>query len=573
MSDPVDSVPPISGDRASPAHQASSDAAKPTADEAARAGWSQIGRPRRVASFIALSLGWLFALIGLIVLAVLWFDGSYMRDPSIHRMLTAPDMDAVSTSIGVMAGWGFTGIVAMLFGWIAYRASRRTRGQSLVIVGSLILLLAAVGSLRPSRAGRGFAAGTPEARRAGQDLVDMVNRIMPNDGSLPRDIGSGRASAAVHGDWAVLVSVMERYMGGVQRALVEFQTQTSALHLERLLAPERLDTPEELAESRAKVTSALGLIEEYSHAAPRLVREAIEAINASELTAATKQEMTRNFQQGVALSMPAFDLNLEYEREMFAEYDGILELFQSRQGMYKVESDQVLFDDPADAGTYNASIRRASAISDKQRSLQIAMEDAARVRMNEMKRTTGAGAAVTRTPIVPVRTGPTITLDAAGITINDKPVSLPISEASLHELLGGPPSRRMGEDESIRIWDSVGIVASSPGPSKGIDVILMRLNRHQRFEEYPENEFAGTITLAGTKVRPIDTPRSLNRILKDHAFQCVDDEDNAWEIEFPGFIVTMDSDADGLSEAISFRAPEPEDKHPAQEEQGRPPRF
>lgn len=501
---------------------------------------SQSGPPsgddrRALLRFALLSLGWLFLTLEIVGLGALWFGPGYRRDPIVQQMLTYPDIGSIGNAVSYMMGRAFCGVLAAIFGWVVYRMTRRSRGRVLIAIGLLTIPLAIAGNLRPSRA----------------------NIAMPG--------------TSVRSEWSVLYEVTREFVGELQRTAANYGARVINPQVHLALSPARVDAPEKLAKSREDVRGVLDEIDNYSRTLHDKANGSIEAIRQSDLSEEGKESSLRVAHEGVAITMPQIDGILACEREAFAEMDLILEFLQLRQGRYSVSNANIVFQDNSDSRTYNASIARYRALMTRAQGLRTSLQAQGRDFLNRLSRVARTGGPFARSEYPAPTRGPDIDLDVGGITINGKPVKLPISETALGEILGGPPSRRADDDQLVRVWDTLGIAASGSAGDQPLDVVLVQLNRHHSYEDWPNSAFTGTVTLSGERVRDIDTPRSLNRRLREPRFECVDETDETWEVVYPGFIVTMDSLADGLTEGLSFRAPG-ETANPA-EDAGRPPRF
>lgn len=506
-----------------------------TENTGAQSGPPPDEKRRPLLRFVLTLLGWLFATLELVGLGALWFGPAYRRDPIVQQMLTYPDIGSIGNAISYMMGWASCGILAAIFGWVVYRMTRRTRGRVLIAVGLLTVPLAVAGNLRPSRAGVALPGGS------------------------------------ARGEWSVLYEVTREFVGELQRTAANYGARVINPQVHLALAPARVDGPEKLAKSREDVSGVLNEIDNYSRTLHDKANGSIEAIRQSDLPAASKEASLRVAEEGLAIAMPRIDGILACEREAFAEMDSILEFLQLRQGRYSVSNAKLVFKDNTDSRTYNASITRYRSLMTKAQELRTSLQGQGRDFLNRLSQAAQTGGPFARSDYPAPTRGPEIALDAGGITLNGKPVKLPIGETALSEILGGPPSRRAGEDQLVRVWDTLGIAASGPAGDKPLDVVLIQLNRHHSYEDWPNSAFAGTLTLSGERVRDVDAPRSLNRRLREPRFECVDETDDTWEVVYPGFIVTMDSFANGLTEGLSFRAPD-KTANPAKDE-GRPPRF
>lgn len=490
---------------------------------------------RGLLRFVLISLGWLFLTLEIVGLGALWFGPGYRRDPIVQQMLTYPDIGSIGSAVSYMMGWAFCGILAAIFGWAVYRMTRRSRGRVLIAIGLSTVPLAIAGNLRPSRA----------------------NIAMPG--------------TSVRSEWSVLYEVTREFVRELQRTAANYGARVINPQVHLALSPARVDAPEKLAKSREDVRGVLDEIDNYSRTLHDKANGSLEAIKQSDLSEEGKETSLRVAHEGVEITMPQIDGILACEREAFGEMDSILEFLQLHQGRYSVSNEKLVFQDNSDLRTYEASIARYRALMIRAQGRRTAFQAQGRDFLNRLSRAAQTGGPFASSEYPAPTQGPDIVLDAGGITINGKPVKLPISETALGELLGSPPSRRAADDQLVRVWDTLGIAASGSASDRPLDVVLIQLNRHHSYEDWPNSAFAGTLTLSGERVRDIDTARSLNRRLREPRFECADETDDTWELVYPGFIVTMDSAADGLPEGFSFRMPD-EPAKPAEEE-GRPPRF
>lgn len=527
---------------------------------------------RRWGSSVPAAIGWVVFALALLAAIGQWVGPNHRRDSSIEAMIQHGDSNAIAGSIGFLVGSNLLGIVAAILGLTVFFLSKRTGGRSLVILSLVTIVINTAGQCRPSSeslSGTGFTTTTtPQAKQAVKDMSRMFDRAIPPPGEAPSVAPDAIASSTVHGELSHLVKVTQDLVAGMLEDANEYQSGVLALRLDSVLLPMRLDSAAEINDSKAKIASAQRLFSKYDAAVRARMKAAREGFASAPYTPSVRDGMVRNFDKGMATTMPQMEKVLSYEAEMYAELTVLLDFMLTQQGKFHQVGNQLKFDDEADAATYNASLTRYQAIAAKQIALRELMQEGARANADRFRRAGDTGVfddaptSATAGIAAPMR----IELNPDGASINGKAVAFPLTVAEMTAILG-PPSRTVAKVNSIRVWDTAGIYTYSKPGSQEVDSIAIAINRQHEYDFSPKNVCSGPIVLASIEVRDIDTPRSLNRRLKGIAFKNFDPWGLGWDIHFPTYSVGMSVDKGGLSDTITIRGPR------ADQDEGVKPKF
>lgn len=509
-------------------------------------------------SAIFATIGWVVSSIAMLAATGHWVSPHHRRDPAIETMIQHGDGDAIALGLAFLVGINILGIVGAILGVVVFFLNRRTNGLLLVSFCLTTIGISTAGQLRPnseSLAGTGFTTTTtPQAKQAVKDMSRMFDRAIPPPGEVPSVAPDAIASSNVHGELSHLVKVTQDLLAGMLADLNEYQNGVLALRLESVLLPMRLDSTAEINDSKAKIASAQALFNKYDAAVRARMTAARAGLASAPYAPSVRAGLLRNFDKGMATTMPQMEKVLLYEAEMYAELTALLDFMLTQQGKFNQVGNQLKFDDEADAATYNASLTRYQAIAAKQIALQALMEEGARANSERFRRAVDAGvfddmpAAATAVVAAPMR----IELNPDGAIINGRAVAFPLTVAEMTAILG-PPSRTVAIVNTIRVWDAVGIYTYSKPGSQEVDSIAIAINRQHEYDFSPKKVYGGPIILAFMEVRDIDTPRSLNRRLKGIAFKNFDPWGLLWDIHFPTYSVGMSVDKAGLSDTITVR--------------------
>lgn len=553
--EPVNSVEPEADNEPVPMAQATRMTLMPPSSDA-----SSNKSLRRWGSSVPAAIGWVVFALALLTAIGQWLNPNHRRDSAIEAIIQTGDGSSLASSIGFLLGSNMFGVVAAMLGFAVFLVSRRTAGRMLVVLSLVTIAVNVAGQCRPSSeslSGTGFTTTTtPQAKQAAKDMSRMFDRVIPTMGEAPSVRPEAIASSAAHGELSHLVKVTQELLAGMLADAKEYQSGVLSLRLDSVLLPMRLDSATEIKDSKAKITSAQRLFNEYDAAVRARMKDARDGFASAPYTPSVREGLVRSFDQGMATTMPQLERVLSYEAEMYVELTALLDFMLTQQGRFRQVGNQLLFDDEADAATYNASLSRYQAIAVKQISLRELMQEGARANADRLRRASETGVfddAATAPPpdiakIVPVSLSPD------GASINGKSVAFPLTVADITAVLG-PPSRVVAKINTIHVWDAVGIYTYSKPGRQEVDSIVLSINKQHEYEFSPKNVFSGPIYLASIEVRDIDTPRSLNRRLKGVAFTSLDPWSPVWDIHFPTYSVGMSVDNGGLSDTIIIQGP------------------
>lgn len=504
------------------------------------------------------AVGWVILALALLAAIFNWVDPYHQRDPAIEAMVQSGDSYAIAEGVAFLLGNSTFGIVAAIIGLMVFFIGRHSGGKALVAVSLVTIVINVAGQCRPSSAilsGTGFTT-TSQAKQAAKDMSRMFDRAIPPPGEAPFVLSDTIASLATHGELSHLVKVTEDLLAGMLADLNEYQTGTLALQLESVLLPTRLDSAAEINDSKAKLAAAQQLLDKYEAGVRARMKAARDDFATAPYAASLRERMMRNFDKGMATTMPHLERVLSYEEEMYSELTALLDFMLTQQGKFHQVGNQLKFDDEASAATYNASLTRYLAIAAKQTALRELMHEGAKANADRFRRSADTGVfdeAPMATPAGnerPVR----VELSPDGPSINGHVIAFPLEVSEVIALLG-PPSRTVAKANTIRVWDAAGVYTYSKPGSEEVDSIAIAINRQHEYDFSPKKLFSGAIFLASVEVRDIDTPRSLNRRLEGVAFKSFDQCGISWDIQFPTYSIGMSLDKGGLSDTIMIRIP------------------
>jgi hypothetical protein len=246
---------------------------------------------------------------------------------------------------------------------------------------------------------------------------------------------------------------------------------------------------------------------------------------------------------------------------MYDELTFLLDFMLARQGMFHQVGNQWKFDREADAATYNASFSRYRAIADKQLELREKVIERARANADRFRfaAETGFYDEGELVPLADESNDMRIDLLPDGCSINGQFLSFPVSIIKMSELLG-QPSRVVEKINTIRVWDDAGIYTYSKPGSQEVDSIDIALNRQNEYDFTPRNTFSGVIRLGTCEIRDIDTPRSLNRQLRDFAFTSLDPWGFSWNVDFSAYSILMTIDKGGMCDTLAIQGSSAKDE-------------
>lgn len=521
---------------------------------------SSDGSSRRWRFSVTAAVGWVVFAVASLAAIGPWVGPNHHRDLSIEAMMASRDSRAIAGSIGFLLGSNIFGVIAAMLGFVVFLGSKRTAGKSLVAFSLVTIAINVAGQCRPSShslSGTGLTnTTTPQAKQAVKDMSRMFEGAIPPPGEAPSVERSSIASTSAHGELSHLVKVTQDLVAGMLEDANEYQSGLLALRLDSILLPMRLDSASEINDSKAKIAAAQQLFYKYDAAVRVRMKAARDGFASAPYASNVREDMMREFDKGMATTLPQLEKVLSYEAEMYVELTVLLDFMLSQQGRFEQVGNQLKFSVETDAATYNASLTRYQAISAKQVALRELMQEGARANVNRLRQAADMGVfdETPTTPIADCTVGTRVELSADGPSINGKVVAFPLTIAEITKLLG-PPSRTVPKVNTIRVWDALGIYIYSKPGSPDVDSIAIAINKQRAYDFSPKCTCTGPIFLASVEVSDIDTPRSLNRRLSGVAFKSFDPWGFGWDIHFPTYSVGMLVDKGGLSDTITIRSP------------------
>lgn len=103
---------------------------------------------RESVTYVALRLGWIVTLLGVVWAIASWLQPVGRSHPSVASMMQVGDIRSVCEGIGYLVLFASGGLVGAVLGLIALRASRGKDGRWLVVVALLAVAASAMSELR-----------------------------------------------------------------------------------------------------------------------------------------------------------------------------------------------------------------------------------------------------------------------------------------------------------------------------------------------------------------------------------------------------------------------------------------
>ncbi len=98
---------------------------------------------------IATIVGWLCTIAGAVMAAWSWLHSVSRSHPSVVRMMQDGDIRSVAEGLWYAILLSGAGLIGLVLGFVAYRASRRTMGRTLIIMAFIVFSASVLAELRP----------------------------------------------------------------------------------------------------------------------------------------------------------------------------------------------------------------------------------------------------------------------------------------------------------------------------------------------------------------------------------------------------------------------------------------
>lgn len=495
-------------------------------------------------------LGWTMLALGAIAAYGSHFKEMHQRDYSIEWLMRSGDGRFAPGALGYTLGSNLLGILALLLGVALRWLSQKRRGRAMIVTALCCIVVTTIGVWRPTRGV--MTVSEEQGRQAAKALVNLYDQMLPLAGRMPTTSLARVASKDSHGQLSHILRSVEDFAAGLVADANEYRSGVLLLRVDAVLHPTNLSSGERISESKARVASAKSLFEKYCKTYQRRTETLRGALTIAPYSAEERQLVTRSFDRGMAAMTPRVERLFRYEAAMYEELTVVLDFMLEQQGKFRLDGNEFRFDSEADAVTYNASLRRYQAIWMKEVALREAMLEQAKTNTEEMRSvangSTRIDAPITRASDAPKRRE--LKLSLAGVTMDGKPLPLPPSITDLSDALG-PPTRVLEGMNIIRTWDEAGIYAYSKPGSKTVTEIEVALTGSGPYQFSPKSEFSGRITIGNIEVFDIDTPRALNRRLKEMRFEPRDSLGMSWRInKCPKYQILMPYEKSGLCDVL-----------------------
>lgn len=514
--------------------------------------------PRRWRTFIVTAIWWVAFVSALLVGVAQWSSQFRSRYLSLEVLLEARGWQEVLIGLEATVASNMYGVVAAAMGVAIFYLSKRTTGRVLIVLSLATIAINLAGQYRgigERRSERGFEVlSAPQGKQAPKEHSQSGKSAGEPRGEAAAVGRNSIASKAAQGDVSEFAKVAEEALNGVAADASEYQRGLQSLGFESILLPKRLDSASEVNASLERVAAARQLLNTFDLAVRARLKKAQEGFAAANQSIDREATMAQ-FDALMESTRAQLEKSVSYEFEICEEVELILRFMLTPEGKFVLVGDRLQFSDDSYAGAYQSSRARIQAIAAKQQAVQEAMQESAR----EMARRANEGAGAAKFEPASVRSTSTsaartrVDLDAEGPSINGKRIKFPMVLGELAAVLG-PPSRSVAMANTVHVWDDLGISCTTETGRQEVDLLVITINKQVEENSAPKRVCEGPIMLGGVEVRDIDTPRSLNRRLKEIAFKSDDVWGDDWELRFPTYAVSMSSEAGGLSDALVVRA-------------------
>lgn len=97
----------------------------------------------------AMIVGWLCTIAGAVMATWTWLHPVSRSHPSVVRMMQDGDIRSVAEGLWYAIVLCGAGLIGLVLGFVAYRASRRTMGRTLIIVAFIVFSASVLAERRP----------------------------------------------------------------------------------------------------------------------------------------------------------------------------------------------------------------------------------------------------------------------------------------------------------------------------------------------------------------------------------------------------------------------------------------
>jgi hypothetical protein len=493
---------------------------------------------RRARRPLLSALLWVLSLLILFVAAMCTI-GAWTDSIRGRARVMLEEGGAPAEAIGCVIGGNFFNGLLLIVGVVLLARRARIRGTLSCLAAAGLLLLGTAGLFwsGPER----LSAG--EAQRMRESLAGAMEGVA-------REGDVGEAPAGDLGAASDFVGLMREQMERAQAARRGYQLRVLELRLENVLLPSRLDSREEIADSRRRVRDAeetfervLGELEEITRATSARLRGTAPPGEDPDL-------LVRNFEAAQRRMAAAELRHSRYEREALDSIRAILDLCEGELGTLQLQGDMLVFETGAAAVQYNLELLRLQeAVRRQGKIAELVASDQA----ESAEQLIAGGNGPLRPPPYAGPNGDVFAVDCSGIALNERSIGVPRTATELREAFGEPDRVEGMEDSEGYLWDGLG-VAAEVGPREQVRWLTLTTNVLLEGEGAvePERPFGGVIELFGVEVSDVDTPVSLNRRLEGEHFEMHDEEGRNWRLACDGFEIVLWVWSAGMTDGVTI---------------------